>query len=72
MVRNLEDVEQRVEYEASSQVIYQTMKEKIKAADKYIINIPNQEKSITLLDGATARAAEERGKTIINPKERDN
>ncbi len=72
MVRILEDVVPRVEYHTSSLITYQTVKETIKAADKYILNIPNPEKSITLLDGAASRAAAERGKTIITPKDVDD
>jgi len=72
MVRILEDVVPRVEYHTDSLVIYQTLKEVIKAADKYILNIPNPEKSITLLDGSAASASASRGKTIIVPKDVDS
>ena len=72
MVRILEDVVPNIEYHTSSLVTYQTIKETIKSADKYILNIPNPEKSITLLDGAAASASASRGKTIIVPKDIDS
>ncbi len=65
MIRILEDVVPTIEYHTGSLITYGVIKETIKAADKYIMNIPNPEKSINLLDGASAKAASTRGKTIV-------
>jgi ATP-dependent Clp protease ATP-binding subunit ClpC len=67
MIRILEDVVPQIEYHTKSLVSYGALKEAIVAADKYILNAPNPEKSINLLDGAAARASSERGETIITP-----
>lgn len=69
MIRILEDVVPQVEYHTRSLVTYGSLKETIHAADKYILNQPNPEKSINLLDGASAKATAERGETIITPKD---
>jgi len=65
MVRILEDVIPQIEYHTNSLITYEAIKATIKAADRYILNIPNPEKSIDLLDGASAKATSERGETII-------
>jgi ATP-dependent Clp protease ATP-binding subunit ClpC len=69
MIRILEDVVPQIEYHTKSLVSYGGLKEAIIAADKYILNAPNPEKSINLLDGAAARASSERGETIITPED---
>lgn len=71
MIRILEDVVPTVEHHTSSLVAYSAVKETIKLADKYILNIPNPEKSISLLDGAAAKASADRGETIILPDDLD-
>lgn len=71
MIRIIEDVVPMIEYRTKSIISYEAIKEAIVAADKYIMNLPNPEKSINLLDGATAKAVSERGKTIILPKDID-
>ncbi|OQB06351.1 MAG: ATP-dependent Clp protease ATP-binding subunit ClpC [bacterium ADurb.Bin212] len=65
MVRILEDVVPSIEYHTNSLITYGAIKQTIKAADKYIMNLPNPEKSINLLDGASAKATSERKQTII-------
>lgn len=72
MVRILEDAVPAIEHHSKSLISYGAIKEAIKAADKYIQNIPNPEKSITLIDGATARAASARGATIITGSDIDD
>jgi len=65
MIRILEDVVPSIEHHTQSLITYATIKQTIKAADKYIMNLPNPEKSINLLDGAAAKAESARGQTII-------
>ncbi len=65
MVRILEDVVPTVEGHTGSLITYGAIKATINAADKYIMNIPNPEKSINLIDGAAAKATSDRGQTII-------
>ncbi len=65
MVRIIEDVVPTIEHHTGCLITYGVIKETIKAADKYIMNIPNPEKSINLLDGAAAKAAATRGRTIV-------
>jgi len=60
-----------IEARTKSFISYEALKETVRLADRYVINLPNPEKSITLLDGATAKAAAERGETIILPKDVD-
>lgn len=67
MIRILEDVVPEVEYHTKSLISYGAVKETIHSADKYILNQPNPEKSINLLDGAAAKATSDRGATIITP-----
>ena len=71
MIRILEDVVPTIEHHTSSLVAYSAIKETIKLADKYILNIPNPEKSINLLDGGAAKASADRGQTIILPQDLD-
>ena len=72
MIRILEDVIPTIEHHSNSLVAYSAIKETIKLADKYILNIPNPEKSINLLDGAAAKASADKGSTIILPEDLDN
>lgn len=72
MIRILEDVVPTIEHHTNSLVAYGAIKETIKLADKYVLNIPNPEKSINLLDGAAAKASADRGSTIILPDDLDN
>jgi ATP-dependent Clp protease ATP-binding subunit ClpC len=69
MIRILEDTVPIIEYKTHSIISYEAIKETVSAADKYILNLPNPEKSINLLDGATTKASSQRGKTIILPKD---
>lgn len=69
MIRILEDTIPIIEYNSKTIISYEAIKETIKAADKYILNLPNPEKSINLLDGTAVRAFSERGKTIVLPKD---
>ena len=69
MVRILEDTVPLIEHNSKSVISYEAIKETIRVADKYILNLPNPEKSINLLDSAAVKAAAKRGKTIILPKD---
>jgi len=69
MIRIIEDSVGGIEYRTGAIICYEAIKMTIDAADKYVFNIPNPEKSITLLDGAVAKAVSERGKTVILPKD---
>ncbi len=69
MVRIIEDNVGSIEYRTGAIISYEAIKATIDAADKYVMDIPNPEKSITLLDGAVAKSVSERGKTIILPKD---
>ena len=69
MVRILEDVVPTLEYSTKSLISYEAIKEAIEAGGKYILNVPNPEKSINLLDGTATQAVSERGKTIILAKD---
>ncbi len=69
MIRILEDVVPEIEYQTNSLVTYNALKETVVLAEKYILNIPNPEKSINLLDGASAKATSLRGKTIVVPQD---
>lgn len=71
MYRILEDAIPAIEYHTNSLISYSAIKEAIRDADKYIMNIPNPEKSINLLDGATAKASSARGQTIITAQDID-
>lgn len=71
MIRILEDVVPNIEYHTKSLITYAAIKRTIKNAGKYILNLPNPEKSINLLDAATARASSQRGATIITENDID-
>ena len=69
LIRILEDTVPTIEYKSGSIISYEAIKEAVSASNKYIMDIPNPEKSITLLDSATAHAVGERGRTIVLPKD---
>lgn len=69
LIRILEDTVPTIEYKSGSIISYEAIKEAVSASNKYITDIPNPEKSISLLDSATAHAVGERGKTIVLPKD---
>lgn len=69
MIRILEDSVSAVEYRTRTIISYEALKEVINSADKYIVNLPNPEKSINLLDGVAGHASSQRGKTIVLPKD---
>ncbi|OQA03168.1 MAG: ATP-dependent Clp protease ATP-binding subunit ClpC [bacterium ADurb.Bin400] len=68
-IRILEDTVPMIEHRTGSLISYEAIKETVKVANKYIMDVPNPEKSINVLDGATAHATSERGKTIVLPKD---
>ena len=57
-----------IEYRTGSIISYEAIKA-ISASNKYIMDIPNPEKSIDLLDAVSVRVGGDRGKTIILPKD---
>lgn len=65
----LMDTVPMIEYRSKTVISYEAIKETIKAADKYILNLPNPEKSINLLEGAALLASSQRGETIVLPKD---
>lgn len=69
LIRILEDTVPSIEYRTGSIISYEAIKEAVSASNKYIMDIPNPEKSIDLLDAVSAKASGERGKTIILPKD---
>ena len=69
MIRIITDAVPAMEGRTGSIISYEAMKASIEAADKFILNIPDPEKSINLLDGATAHASSARGRTIITRKD---
>jgi ATP-dependent Clp protease ATP-binding subunit ClpC len=68
-IRIVEDVVPAMEAKTKSFISYEAIKAAVSAAEKYIMDIPNPEKSIDLLDGAAAHATSARGETIIIPKD---
>ena len=69
MVRILEDVAPQIEAHTGSIISYTAIKVAINSADKYILNQPNPQKTISLIDGAAAKATSARKGTIILPKD---
>lgn len=69
MIKILEDTVPLVEYKAKTFITYEAIKEVVVSADRYIVNLPNPEKSINLLDAVAAHANGKRGKTILLPKD---
>lgn len=71
MIRIIEDTLPHLEYETGSYITYEAIKTVIEEADKYILNLPNPEKTINLLEGAITKATDDRGSTVILPKDID-
>jgi ATP-dependent Clp protease ATP-binding subunit ClpA len=69
MVSVLEDTVPTIEYQTKAIISYEAIKTAITAASKYILNQPNPEKSIGLIDGAATKAVAARGETIILPSD---
>lgn len=69
MIKILEDTVPLIEYKAKVLITYEALKEVIVSADRYIINSPNPEKSINLLDAVAGHVGGKRGKTILLPKD---
>ena len=67
MISVLEDTVPTIEYQTKAVISYEAIKAAIKAAGKYILNQPNPEKSIGLIDGAATKAVAARGATIVLP-----
>jgi ATP-dependent Clp protease ATP-binding subunit ClpA len=67
MVAVLEDTVPTIEYQTKAFISYEAIKAAIKAAGKYILNQPNPEKTIGLIDGAATKAVAARGATIVLP-----
>ena len=72
MVAVLEDTVPGIEYQTKAFVSYEAIKAAIKAAGKYILNQPNPEKTIGLIDGAATKAVAARGETILLPSDIDS
>lgn len=72
MTRILLDTIPALEYRTGAFISYEAIKAAQKAANKYILNLPDPEKSINLLEGATTKAISGRGKTIVTPEDIDN
>lgn len=71
MIKILEDTTRLIEGKTGCLITYEAIKSTLKAADKYLLNLPNPEKSINLLDGVVTRTLGQRGQTIILPKDID-
>ena len=69
MIKILEDTVPIIEYKSKTFVTYEALKEIVVSADRFIVNLPNPEKSINLLDAVAAHASGKRGKTILLPKD---
>jgi len=64
MIRILEDVAPRVEYHFRVLVTYGAIKETIKLAKKYVLDQPNPEKSISVLEGSANTLNKSKNKVI--------
>ena len=71
MIRILEDVAPQIEYQYKVLVTYGGIKEIIKLAKKYILDMPNPEKSISILDGIGNSLARSENKVISPDVVRD-
>lgn len=69
MIKILEDTVPLIEYKAKTFITYEALKEIIVSADRYIVNQPNPEKSINLLDAVAAHTNGKRGKSVLLPKD---
>lgn len=72
MIRIIEDVIPSIENHTGCLITYSAIKKVIKDANKYIVDLPNPEKSINLLDGSAAKAVARRGPTIITEADIDD
>lgn len=54
-----------IEYNTGCFVTYLALKAAISASDKYIMDEPNPQKTLSLLDGAAARVSSARGKSAV-------
>jgi len=69
MIKILEDSVPLIEYKSKTFITYEAIKEVVVSAERYIVNLPNPEKSINLLDAVAGHASGKRGKTILFPKD---
>ena len=65
LVKILEDTAPTIESRTGSIVTFEAIKAVIKSAQRYMVNLTEPERSITLLEGAVTRTTTERGKTIV-------
>jgi len=65
LIKILEDTAPTIEARTGSIVTFEAIKAAVKAAAKFMVNLTEPERSITLLEGAVTRTTTERGKTII-------
>ena len=64
MIRILEDLAPRIEYHYQALITYAAIKEVVKLAKKYILDQPNPEKSISLLEGAANTLAKSKNRLV--------
>ena len=69
MIKILEDTVPLIEYKSKTFITYEALKEIVISADRFIVNLPNPEKSINLLDAVAAHASGKRGRTLLLPKD---
>ena len=72
MIEIMEDSALAIESKTGSIITYEAIKSAVKGASKYMVNLTNPEKSISLLEGAASKASTERGSTIILVKDIEN
>lgn len=72
LVQILEKVAFEIEAREKCFITYEAIKEVVKSADKFILNLPNPEKSINLLDSVCSKAVVERKETVILPSDVSN
>ena len=65
LIKILEDTVPFIESREKTFITYEALKEVAVSADRYIVNLPNPEKSINLLDAVAAHASGKKGKTTI-------
>ncbi len=69
MLEILENVVYQIEYRTKCMIPYATIKQTYTLGEKYLLNMPNPEKSINLLDRAAAFTSSKRGQTIIGAED---
>jgi ATP-dependent Clp protease ATP-binding subunit ClpC len=69
MVRILEETVPMIEAKTQSLISYEAIKAAIKSANKHLLNQPNPEKSINLLEGVATKVSAERGPSVILPQD---